>query len=1105
MGANNSEYTKTLAQRLEDDHDNSKVGSLYEKKLKKLLVPGLMAPMAGTFAQSALSSTGFDKLGDYAMMGGSALGALASPLLFRAQEKQAAKNTQDENARNRNLRFGGHVSGMQATDSVLNAGKSIGNAASGAFGLGYAAQALTGQAAFNPATLMTLGKMRGSFSNVGGAAYMAANQMAGANYLAPLTGGHSNQNALMQSAVGHLGDMTGSSAIKGAADWLGGGSAQMLGMLPYMLATSLGSKLTKSIKNKANGQDNKKYNYRVSDIGRPASSNQAIEKYDTMQSASSQINLLSVTGQLSPYETLALGYFQNMAKRLAILPALYDMLSVSNDTNKSKVTHNEILDLLNENKTSEFTTTNNYTNHRKKGSVESSFESLEDFIDNIKDSVYSGADKISAMGTIFNPIKMLTGGLFGNSSLKLIKARYGLDEDSKIEEAQTTSATQLNIPTAMAQLAEMDVGQILSKGETVEEKQLAVQTFSASLIQQILQLKLDDRGNNIDGKGFFNRTQDIYDTENNNTKFKKIEDKILDVVGNIPIFGTLAAYITADTAQKKLEEERKQLKEENKNKLLNNIDEEAFSDVNFGEASNSTSFIDIQFPQLFLNSISLDEHRNKLLEELVDLNGGNAKNIKQKQPKVFDSVTGNISSLKTATKNQKTLFKENLQSLREKYDTAIESDPRNKKEYQKKFAESAHILKKEHLKFAKNTSGLSLQANSDKEKEEQYKQHMLKAFDGIIELVNEEKKSKGSFLNKGTEVVSKNIQKGKTLAVGGLMGAFSKVGTFAEKMLGKAGPIIVPKIGQIFGSVFALTRKYPKVSKLAAIAGMGYLAYEKLPFIKKSVDKILGVVSPYFSGEEKEGNEEKQSLRQKIGTYMSAIGTGLLALSPAPQLKLIGGIMALAGMGMSANWTKIFHDFIKKFPIFGTALKAVGVDIGDVAPVKVSGKEQRSTQHSYNQTKTEKYQTHMDKLGIDKKLFSIAKISSYDDGLTKKIKDSKTLSIEAKQFLINRRHEEEERQKEFLKKADLNHDGKIDAKDREKDQKKFDKLIDEFKKQNTEQRKETQQAYIEFLKSHKESLKNVGEITGILGEQTKAVMKIAAQVEATKFKISSLD
>jgi len=927
MGANSQEYNKSLVERLEEDHAKSYLGKKYDKLAQKTgpigTIGGMMAPMAGgAVGNLAAGVTGNAEWSDYATMGGSAIGAAMAPIMYRGMQKQATKDIKDTNSRNIDLKRGGKVSGVQALDSMLNAGKSSKGAFMGGMAGGYGYGALTGNM-MDPATMMLAGKASSALSNPGAMAYLAASQMAGANYFGNIFGNEkTHQAALLGSSVQGLGGMASHFGFEGLGKGLtdmGGGihdmtgmGGSLTGMLTYMLASAGGNKLMKSIKSSAQAKDTKKYNYKIGDLGRPASTDRDVTKYDTMKSVAAQVNLLTVTGQLSPFESLALGYYQSMDKHLLFLNAIYDIL---NDEEHSKLnkkedifgTHNEIGDLFNEFAYDEngFSTKNSYIKKEKKGYAERTGDRLSDIYHDTTEFLQNASTDTNAFFEAWNPLKILTGGLLGNSSTKNIKALYGLDEESKKDDAIAQTASNINVPSSMVQVAEMDISQVMKMSDTIEGKQLAVQSFSASLLQNLLRLRLEEKSKSETGSSFFNQTQKNYDSLNHDSWFDKLKDSAVMGLGNVPILNVIAAEIMAGKGRKKRKEDLDNVKGP---QIVESL---ALSESN---EINNDDFLSLQFPSLFLENISLDEERNQLLRQMLECWNCDLSKIKKKSFGVYDAINGQVTDEVGVQNSFKDKFNEDSSSIYEQYKLAIENDPKNEKEYLVRRDEEILGLKKKlvnsyeqsSLKFS-DVSSNSIGASQEKEKDEKYKSKMLEAFEAIAE----NNKNKKDDINEND--INNNQNKMGMVKSGWSQykGLVSKYGLMFGSLFG-AGKLAGNLTKMAVKSLFSFVVSHKKMgTALGAAAALGYLAYNYKDdeTVKKGINTLTGWTKAIT---------DKVSFSTDIDDYSNAALVGMFGRAvmflPIPGARIVGGlIMAGAGL-LTLNYDKIADDFAAEYP-----------------------------------------------------------------------------------------------------------------------------------------------------------------------------------------------
>ena len=960
MGANTHEYNKTLAERLEEDHEKSYIGKKYQTLGQKLGPAGLIgssfAPILGSMAGSTLQHGDLADYADYASMGGSAIGALAAPIMYRSMQKQTARDIKDINSRNNDIKANKKISGIQATDSALSAGKGLRNTAMGAMAGSYAYGALTGGQLMDPATMAIMMKGSSALSNPGSAAFLAANQMAGAHYLAGP--GNTHMAALVGKGISGVGNIANSMGFTGVGNALGhtataadvtsgaantigqhvagfgdtvgnltGMSGTAIGMLSYMLAAAGGNKLTKSIKSMANEKDTKKYNYRVADLGKPASTDIDVEKYDTMRSTANQINLLTVTGQLSPYESLALSYLQSINKHSTFLNAIFDLLNIQYGKKQeiqenTFLDHNVISDTLTDNINGEFTsTTDSYHNNKPKNYLERTGDRAAEVYDNLNKWVQKRSTDVSAIATLLNPVKILTGGLLGNSSTKDIKALYGTDEDTKKDKALEKTASEMNLPSNLIQLANMDISQVMKLSDSMEGKQLAVQAFIASLVQSILQMQLDSSA--PDGQGFFDRNQRNLDELGSKDWYDKLKDKSADIIGNIPVLGMLSSIY----AMKSGMDSRQKLDEEDAEITLPDT-------INFDNPAGTKKddFINYQFPPLFLKAMSLDDERNQLLRAILlkDNCCGDSKHknnlksgkdplvdIKPKTFGVYDTISETIGSEAHLHRNLKKSFQDKSEIIHSQYKHKIESDPKNEEKYLQYRDEELKELKKGLFKeYKQSTANLgSIGSNEEKKKDKKYKAEMLKAFQTIAKEHDKKFKPEGNLID--SKIGNKVATVGHALnplnwlkGLGGNLGYLSKLPFKALKSiyLGAAGALA------------KTPRAFKGVAGLGAL-GLLYMAYPKYG------NKVIGVLTDNFGkigtavglvagGKALSKSELMRSSLLSVSEYFSKIkpkGKVGMALAATVGLATLGYIYAPEIKKGIEKFRKIVSPYIGEF------------------------------------------------------------------------------------------------------------------------------------------------------------------------------------------------
>jgi len=1088
MGANSQEYRKNLVDRLEEDHEKSYLGKKYDNLSKHIgpmgILGGTLAPAIGSMAGSGLHNLGESSLGDYATMGGSALGALAAPLIYRSTQKRSIEDIKAMNSRNIDIKTNKNISGIQSVDSMLNSGKSLRNTFTGAMAASYGYGAITGNALMDPTTMVLAGKATGALSNPGSLAYLAGSQMAGANYLGNVVGNEAPQQAaLLGSGISGIGSLTkgiGFNDLGSGIENIGSGIGHMtgmggsvLGMLTYMLASAGGNKLTKSIRNMAQEKDSKKYSYRISDIGRKASADISVEKYDTMKAVSPQINLLTITGKLSPFESLALGFYQSIDKHVLHLNAIYDILSEwrNNTNNKSEdvfATHNEISDLLNEHKDTQFTTLENYSSGVSDSYLERTGERLSDIFNNVTKTIQKRSTDISAVAEIGNFLKIFTGGLFGNTAVKNIKALYGLDEDSKTELALSNTALDLNLPSSMIQFAEMDIGQVMKISDDIEGKQLAVQAFSAGILQNILKLQLEQHTNS----NYFNSLQKSLDEIEKESWLTSIIDKTENVVGNIPILNIIAGISSLNRGLKN----RASLEADPEEIALSQYSY-PYTDGNINSEDIQTDFISYQFPNLFLESLSLDEERNQLLKRLLKCQNCSTADINKKSFGTYDILTKQIVDDKKVQSSFKNHFSDESEKLIEEYKRLIENDPKNKKKYISKREDDLKLLKESifeqyNQSMVLGNTKTSVAKTQDDQKKEKFNSKLLEAFEVIAEDHKKEIKPKSNLIDQIKDTPTKLTKHfEKRGAIKGLFDLGLSVVTSPFKLIGYSFETLLSfgKKHKIFGT------------KLMAAAALGYLAYsnkdalmDSAKWVKKTTSKALEYFSGADDSKEDKDDWEHFTKKQKMGHVLEALGLGLMSL-PGPA-KIAGALLLASGIGLSLNWGKIIGDIYEKSPFFGHLIEGLLDD---------------KTKQQIEATKINKRIELENKEKLDN--FSLTHNGYKAHTNTELIKNLELIKDD----------KEKEKISKLLSKLDTDHNGIIDQADTKR-KKEYEEAYKALTDELTHYKKEILALRTENLAHAQGNIKEIQNLNNTFSIATQQLAMISNQLDYSKIKLSAL-
>jgi len=968
LGANTDEYKRSK--------NSSRFGEAYQRRLGSLAIPGAIAPMAGMMGGTALENAGTNSDGvvtdqsmvDYGeILGttGSALGAMAAPLMFRGATKSAINNNADMRKRTDNLNSGKRMTASQRADTALNAGASVKNASMGALGLGYGANAIssaTGNGNIMDSNMMMALMKGGNVGSLGGATNAGIAASNDQNVFAGLTGGEYDIGKAMGMG----------------ADGAGLGMAMMLAM------SMAGSKATKGIKNLANGDKKNSSKYTINSLTQ-ANPDRSLAKYRLPGSFDAQSRLLAMTDKLSPFENLALTALSAIANNTGASPALYNFLTGKEDTNNSnlKFAHNKISGVFEDD--TEFSSSASSTiGNRNESRTSKLLKGYRNLMGDMDDAILSFAKGTTAGATALNPLNILFGGIFGDSAEKQISELYGLDEDSIRGTAIERTAKNLNLPTAMVQMAETRADKILMMaGDNPDAKKIAMLQMIAEVNRNQLILMLEDKAKS-EGSSFIGKTEQNFQDLNVNEGVEGILKKVRGIAGNIPGLGLIASLFAMQEARQKIKEDRDQL-------FLDTLefDPNSVTDRNTHQALMN-SFMGTEFPSLFLESLDLDIERNILLTELRDeilkANGSKPSSREASiSDRTWDMVSGTISTNQQAIKSQQEDYKENLKLIEEHYQEVLERDPKRKGEIQEAFKQS-----KKDLKNRKEYSGMnemSIQNSQDKDKEQKVQTTFVETLNSIKKSFDKknEKETNGiaglsgdkvglmkilkAFMDKGTLSDNDNSKylRGNALRKGSLI--LRSIGSLFVWAWNNKLKMVLPVMGAAYLGYLAYTNSdtiknmvngttkfatdilgsWENIQKLALVGGTAYTGYKIFNFIKSPTGKLVGEtlasvftatknvklkaaigvgllgvlgwskISQYFTGDDSilskimgssglskllgQKNDAKLDTLDTVAIALDSIGAGLL-MAPSPHAKL-AGIAFLAAGGIAGKWDDI--------------------------------------------------------------------------------------------------------------------------------------------------------------------------------------------------------
>ncbi len=922
MGANRTEYENSFrnnsAKDLKNNVDESKLGTAYQKRMGKMMLPGAIAPMAGMIGSSTLQehagtletagniagSQDFSNYADMALGAGSALGAVAAPLMYRSATKQNASNASDMNDRSKALNKGQRMSASQKADTALNAGTAVQKAGMGAVGTAYGANAASvamgGSGVASGTQLIAASKLGGSLTpGMGGFNAYTASQ--GGNPFAAMSGG-------------------GTSEMFGDAF---GGSTGMA-MAAMMASGILGGKATKGIKSMANAGGKEKYKYRSPALNAP-SPDRDLNKYNTLgTSFGAQVNLLMMTDKLSPYENLALTALSAIAKNTGAGPALFQFLTGKEDmgSKNRKLAHNKLAGALGQE--DEFSSLSGHTKAGKKGSIEQLITQYSTVMDSIDKTILGVSKGIQAGATALNPLNILFGGLFGPSAEKQISGLFGLDEESIRDNAVERTAKNLNLPVAMVAIAETRADKILMMaGDDPDSKKIAILQFIAEINRNQLMLMLEEKTK--DSGGFIGKTQEQFEIMDTSSGVEGALKKFRGLVGNVPGLGLIASVLA-------LQEAREKNKEDTARKLMDDLDyQQGRKDDSLSHEALANSFLGTEFPLLFLETMDLDVERNILLTELRDMveqhtigNDSSAMKARrsmyprEKNNNTWDMVTGSIMSNQEADENKSKDFEKNKAEIIEFFKEAMLKHPYEKKQIKKRKEEELAALSTKY-----KGSELSLQEGKDKENDKKRENLLTNT------LVKLEKWISGGSSVSGSSAPGKT---GSGSLGMDLKNIFAGGGTLKGKLwsAGKATLMALKSVLQM-----AVQSRSRVLIGGVALAYLGY-RLSKTEFgqelgrnIKSGFGKITKIASELgLSAGDVAGGVARGATALFLGSIFRDIYMSIPAKNR--KLKLAVGVMALVSMGGTLGIFKKFEGkdlagLISSLPGVGNLITSLGV------------------------------------------------------------------------------------------------------------------------------------------------------------------------------------
>jgi hypothetical protein len=192
--------------------------------------------------------------------------------------------------------------------------------------------------------------------------------------------------------------------------------------------------------------------------------------------------------------------------------------------------------------------------------------------------------------------------------------------------------------------------------------------------------------------------------------------------------------------------------------------------------------------------------------------------------------------------------------------------------------------------------------------------------------------------------------------------------------------------------------------------------------------------------------------------------------------------MLLAGSGLQMNWKKVFQDMFIKHPDFARFIEPLIPD-----DMKKSFGLDNIKELQY-QHRIKEQQKHDAREWLkNHKNFKNRSVEELTQRLTK-IDDKK----------------ESVKLTKLIQAMDINKDGKIDDKDRQKDEKKFKEAQIALEKEQKEYSKKIAELHlvsIELARGQKEELINISKHTS---EQSQLLQSLVLQAESTKYKLSAL-
>ncbi len=925
MGANQTEYENSFrnnsASDLKNNVDESKFGNAYQKHMGKMMLPGALAPMAGMMGSSALNaksealsgagdmvgSQDFGNYADMALGAGSALGAVAAPLMFRSGTKQTASNASDMNDRSKALSKGQRMTGSQKADTALNAGTAVQKAGMAGVGTAYGA---------NAANIAM-----GGSGLVSGQQTMA--MMKGASAFTP--GGAAVNSALTSQGQNPFAAFTTDAAGKaGAVDYgsIGMGGGDMAGMAVMMAAMMGGQKLTKGIKGMANAGGKDKYKYRSASLNTPAP-DRDLNKYNILGSSfGAQVSLLMMTDKLSPYENLALTALSAIAKNTGAGPALFQFLTGKEDmgARNLKLSHNKMAGMMGQE--DEFSSLSGHTKAGKKGSIAELVEQYSHVMDSIDRTILGVSKGIQGGATALNPLNILFGGLFGPSAEKQISGLFGLDEESVRDNAIERTAKNLNLPVGMVAIAETRADKILKMaGDDPDSKKIAALQLIAEINRNQLLLMLDEKKK--DEGGFIGKTQEQFEIMDNSSGVEGALKKFRGLVGNVPGLGLIASVLA-------LQEAREKNREDTARRLADDLDfQQGRSDDSMNHEALANSFLGTEFPLLFLETMDLDTERNILLTEIRDMveqqsigNDPSAMKARrgmyprEKKNNTWNMVTGSIMSNQESDAANAEDFEKNQSEIMEFFKDAMKKHPKESKEIKRKRDLEIDALKRKH-----GDKELSLQEGKDKENKEKREKLLTTVLLKLQKSISNPQKI--NIKNSSTGATAPNTNFLQRFMGGGLKGKLWSAGRAT------------------MGALLAVFQMAVQHGKKVLIGGaaLAYLGYRisKTEFGRELAGKVAGAYKFMKKQADQLGITGANVVTVASTVVIASIFRDLYMAIPAKNKKMRAavGIMALAAMGATAFGTiGVFKrlktgsmiDVLYSLPVIGNLAKSLGMN-----------------------------------------------------------------------------------------------------------------------------------------------------------------------------------